>query len=110
MDENNKNTTVKRLIEDILHRLDLLERPYAFYYNPNDKDWLAEVLPLIEERAVVNCSTAVEEGKAIYIDRKDLELKFVGEAPGEWHTVDYVDILSYKIWEGDQKFGYFTIH
>ena len=65
----------KEDIENTIHNLDLIQRPYILLVNPSEEDKFKEVLKgtEFEEKVIVQPDSVVEVGKAIIMDRKKLE-------------------------------------
>lgn len=60
-------------IEEAIHKLDLLQRPYVAYLNPEDAEAIKAVLPRVEEEIVIIPTPLIEKGKGIAIKRDDIE-------------------------------------
>ena len=63
-------------IEDFkqaIHKLDLLQRPYIAFLNPEDAEAVKAALPRIEEEIVIQATSMIEKGKGVVIKREDLE-------------------------------------
>lgn len=62
-----------RNINEFLHKLDVLCRPYLIYCNPNDKQLL---LDAISDFVIIEEMPFVEPGKALVIDRAEYEKQY----------------------------------
>ena len=60
-------------IKQAIHKADLTLRPWVVFASPSDARAIKEALPRIEEEIVIQETEAIENGKAIAIERKKLE-------------------------------------
>lgn len=61
-------------LEQYLHRIDMVMKPYALIVNPLDEDEMTNALSSdLKERFKIVHHPAVERGKAYIVDRKHLE-------------------------------------
>ena len=60
-------------IKQAIHKADLQLRPWIVFASPSDAKAIKEALPRIEEEIVIQETEAIENGKAIAIERKKLE-------------------------------------
>ena len=61
-------------LEQYLHRIDMVMKPYALIVNPLDEDEMTNALSAdLKERLKIVHHPAVERGKAYVVDRKHLE-------------------------------------
>ena len=65
----------KEELEKAIHKVDLIQHPFILLVNPSEEDRFKEALKNteFEDKVIVQPYNAVEEGKAIMIDRKKLE-------------------------------------
>lgn len=66
----------KTLVEEIkkaIHTVDLVNRPYAVFLNPEDYKKVLEAMPDAQERVVLVPNEVIEKGKAFQIEREKLE-------------------------------------
>lgn len=66
----------KTLVEEIkkaIHTVDLVNRPYAVFLNPEDYKKVLEAMPDAQERVVLVPDEVIEKGKAFQIEREKLE-------------------------------------
>lgn len=66
----------KTLVEEIkkaIHTVDLVNRPYAVFLNPEDHKKVLEAMPDAQERVVLVPNEVIEKGKAFQIKREKLE-------------------------------------
>lgn len=66
----------KMIVEEIkkaIHTVDLVNRPYAVFLNPEDYEKILKAMPDAQERVVLVPNEAIEKGKAFQIDREKLE-------------------------------------
>lgn len=65
----------KEEIEEALHRMDLLQRPFVFFVNPSEEEKIVQALKDIneEDKVLVKTTEFVELGKAIVVKREELE-------------------------------------
>ena len=69
---SDKQITAKMLNEAI-HKADLLLRPNIVFVNPKDKDNLLKAVPDLTDKILLEESAFIEQGKAIVVNRKELE-------------------------------------
>lgn len=60
-------------IKQALHKADLQLRPWIVFASPSDAKAIKEALLRIEEVVVIQETEAIENGKAIAIEREKLE-------------------------------------
>ena len=60
-------------IKQAIHKADLQLRPWIVFASPSDAKAIKEALPRIEEEIVIQETEAIENGKAIAIEREKLE-------------------------------------
>lgn len=66
----------KTIVEEIkkaIHTVDLVNRPYAVFLNPEDYEKILKAMPDAQERVVLIPDEIIEKGKAYQFDRKELE-------------------------------------
>jgi hypothetical protein len=65
----------KEDIENTIHNLDLIQRPFILFVNPSEEDKFKEALKgtEFEEKVIVQPCGVAEVGKAIIMKRKELE-------------------------------------
>ena len=66
----------KTIVEEIkkaIHTVDLVNRPYVVFLNPEDYKKVLEAMPDAQERVVLVPNELIEKGKAYQFDRKELE-------------------------------------
>lgn len=66
----------KMIVEEIkkaIHTVDLVNRPYAVFLNPEDYEKILKAMPDAQERVVLIPDELIEKGKAYQFDRKELE-------------------------------------
>ena len=66
----------KMIVEEIkkaIHTVDLVNRPYAVFLNPEDYEKILKAMPDAQERVVLVPNEAIEKGKAFQIEREKLE-------------------------------------
>lgn len=67
-----KETLVKG-IKKAIHTVDLVNRPYAVFLNPEDYEKILESMPDAQEKVVLIPNEVIEKGKAYQIEREKLE-------------------------------------
>lgn len=65
--------TLAEELKKAIHTVDLVNRPYAVFLNPEDYKKVLEAMPDAQERVVLIPDELVEKGKAYQFDRKELE-------------------------------------
>ena len=60
-------------IKRTLHKADLALRPWIVFASPSDAKAIKEAFPRIEEEVIIQETEAIENGKAIAIEREKLE-------------------------------------
>ena len=65
--------TLAEEIKKAIHTVDLVNRPYAVFLNPEDYEKILKVMPDAQERVVLVPNEAIEKGKAFQIEREKLE-------------------------------------
>ena len=76
----------KTIVEELkkaIHTVDLMNRPYAVFLNPEDYKKVLEAMPDAQERVVLIPDEIIEKGKAYQFDRKELEKWGWGLAKGD---------------------------
>jgi len=73
-------------IEDIkaaIHKLDLVNKPYALYYHPNDKEVIQEIMATPVGDNLLSAETPlIQPGQVLLIDRAKVE-DYYNEIVGE---------------------------
>jgi Fe-S oxidoreductase len=82
------NTISVETIKQVLHKLDLMSRPYVVFMHPEDAEAVKASYPEIEDKAVIQITPFMEKGKAIIAKREDLEF------PPVLKSVEFVSELS----------------
>jgi hypothetical protein len=82
------NTISVETIKQVLHKADLINRPYVVFMHPEDAEAVKASYPEIEDKVVIQLVPFMEKGKAIIAKREDLEIppalksvEFVSEFP-----------------------------
>lgn len=82
------NTISVEAIKQVLHKLDLINRPYVVFMHPEDLEAVKDSYPEIGDKVVMQPIPFMEKGKAIVAKREDLEIppalrsvEFVSEFP-----------------------------
>lgn len=61
-------------IENAIHKLDLIKRPYIVFLNPKDAECIKTQMPEIEDSLVIQSTEHVEIGKGVLMKRESIEL------------------------------------
>lgn len=65
--------TLAEEIKKAIHTVDLANRPYVVFLNPEDYKKVLEAMPDAQERVVLVPLEYIEKGKAYQFDRVELE-------------------------------------
>lgn len=65
--------TLAEEIKKAIHTVDLANRPYVVFLNPEDYEKILKAMPDAQERVVLVPNEAIEKGKAFQIEREKLE-------------------------------------
>lgn len=65
--------TLAEEIKKAIHTVDLVNRPYAVFLNPEDYEKILKAMPDAQDKVVLISSEAIEKGQAIQFDRVELE-------------------------------------
>ena len=60
-------------IKEVVHKMDLINRPYVLFLNPDDAETVKVLSPEIEKEFVLQVNPCLENGKCIVMKREDLE-------------------------------------
>lgn len=65
----------KEELEEAIHKVDLVLRPYALFVHPLEEEKYKQVLKDagVEDKVLLRTDNCIEAGKAVAIDRKKLE-------------------------------------
>lgn len=67
--------TAKEL-EEVIHRIDVINRPYIALVNPVDKEKLLSAAPELEEKYVFYELSTITPGKVYLLPREEVERKW----------------------------------
>lgn len=88
-------------IEDIkvaIHKWDLINRPYALYYHPNDKEAVQEIMATqVGDKLLPAETPLIKPGQVLLVDRAKVE---------DYYKEMFDGFVDYKeIGKGDNKYG-----
>lgn len=84
------NTISVDAINQVLHKLDLINRPYIVFAHPEDLEAVKASYPEIEDKVVIQPIPFMEKGKAIIAKREDLEF------PPALRSVEFVSGMNLR--------------
>lgn len=71
-------------IKQVIHKIDLTNRPYIVFLNPEDAEAIKAAVPGIEKDIVIHATLNIERGKGFVMKREDLEV--INESYQESHS------------------------